>query len=60
MSESPDDKYRASFLWPPEEGSIEQAGYEFANANTPAYQELRWNILVESMMESRWEPKNGR
>jgi len=39
-------KDRADFLWPYDEGSIEEAGYEFANGKTEAYREQWWDILV--------------
>lgn len=39
--------FNANFLWPHEEGSIEQAGYEFANAKTEKYREQWWKILLE-------------
>lgn len=41
--------YRADFLWQHEEGSVEEAGYEFANARTEEYRELWWNILKSRM-----------
>lgn len=41
------DKYRANFLWPVEVGSIEHAGYEFANGEIEDYQEYWWGILLE-------------
>lgn len=37
--------YRADFLWGKEAGSIEEAGYEFANARTEEYREFWWKIL---------------
>jgi hypothetical protein len=48
-SARPAEAYRAEFLWQSEfaEGSIEEAGYEFANGMTPDYQKQWWNILVE-------------
>lgn len=39
--------YKANFLWPPKEGSIEEAGYEFVNAQTEAYRKLAWGILLK-------------
>ena len=39
-------EYKAEFLWPHVEGSIEQAGYEFANARTSGYQRQWWKILL--------------
>lgn len=38
--------YRANFLWPAESGSVEEAGYEFANGQTEAYRKSWWIILV--------------
>jgi hypothetical protein len=34
-------------LWPPASGSVEEAGYEFANALTEDYRREWWNILLE-------------
>jgi hypothetical protein len=39
--------YKAEFLWPPKAGSVEEAGYEFANAHSEEYRQLWWNILLE-------------
>jgi len=39
-------KYQANFLWPHDDGSIEQAGYEFANAKTQEYQRQWWGELM--------------
>ena len=39
-------KYKADFLWPHENGSIEEAGYEFANGQTESYQKVWWDILL--------------
>ncbi len=43
-----DTKFKANFLWDNglEPGSIEEAGYEFANAGTPEHQETWWNVLL--------------
>lgn len=38
--------YRANFLWPHAEGSLQQAGYEFANGMTEAYRKVWWKILL--------------
>jgi hypothetical protein len=38
---------KAIFLWPCLEGSIEEAGFEFANARTESYREVWWKILIE-------------
>lgn len=40
---------KANFLWPHDENSKEQAGYEFANAQTEEYRKLWWDILTESL-----------
>ena len=39
-------KYNASFLWPYEEGSLEELGYQFANAITENYQKQVWNEII--------------
>lgn len=39
--------YRANFLWPHDKGTIEEAGYEFANGRTEAYRKWWWEILLE-------------
>ena len=39
-------KYCADFLFPHEKGSVEEAGYEFANAKTEGYQRQWWEILL--------------
>lgn len=44
-------KYRANFLWPYGKGSIEEAGYEFANARTERYRKKWWKILVKRIEE---------
>lgn len=44
--EAQQQAYKAPFLWPCEEGSVEQAGYEFANAKTEDYRKGWWNTLV--------------
>jgi hypothetical protein len=38
-------KYSANFLFPHVQGSIEEAGYEFANAKTEEYQKEWWETL---------------
>lgn len=41
-------RYRANFLWDiMEDDSVEEAGYEFANAATEEYRAVWWKILVE-------------
>lgn len=39
--------YRANFLWGRPHGSIEEAGYEFANGQTEEYRKEWWGILLE-------------
>lgn len=39
--------YRANFLWGKPHGSIEEAGYEFANGQTEEYRKEWWGILLE-------------
>ena len=46
-------RYRADFLWGKPDGSIEEAGYEFANARTLEYQKMWWDILVKRIQEAR-------
>lgn len=42
----PERKARADFLWPHEPDSVEEAGYELLNAQTEAYRERWWAILM--------------
>ena len=44
-------KYKANFLWPHLPDSIEQAGYEFANALTEEYRSMCWDILIKRIRE---------
>lgn len=44
-------EWRAEFLQPAEDGSIEEAGYEFANALTEEYRQEWWGILVHRIGE---------
>ncbi len=44
-------KISANFLWPVEKGSVEEAGYEFANAKTEAYQFEWWKTLLIRVKE---------
>ena len=39
------EEHKAGFLWPNEPGSLEEAGYEFANAATEEYRQEWWQIL---------------
>jgi len=43
--------YKAEFLWEHEENSIEEAGYEFANAISEEYREVWWKILMDRAEE---------
>jgi hypothetical protein len=44
---TPEIKYRANFLWPSKDDSIESAGYEFANGITEEYQQIWWKELLK-------------
>lgn len=46
-----EEKYSADFLWPCQDGSVEEAGYEFANAKTEEYQKLWWDILKRRLTD---------
>jgi hypothetical protein len=39
--------YKGDFLWPHEDGSIEEAGYEFLNARTEEFRKKWWEILLD-------------
>jgi hypothetical protein len=39
-------EYKANFLWPPDDGSKEQAGYEFINGLSEDYRQLWWGLSV--------------
>ena len=45
------EEYKANFLWPAEKGSVEEAGYEFANAKTENYRKKWWMILLVKIQE---------
>jgi len=47
----PQASSRTEFLYPYEDGSIEEAGYEFANGLTEAYRKQWWDILVTRIKE---------
>jgi hypothetical protein len=47
--------YSAEFLWPNKKGSIEEAGYEFANAKTEDYRHEWWRILVKRIADRTLE-----
>jgi hypothetical protein len=49
------ENYNANFLWPHPDGSIEQAGYEFANAQTVDYQISQWEILIDRIESGQEE-----
>lgn len=53
MTKPDDPQYKANFLWPHKVGSLEEAGYEFANASTKAYREEWWDVLCERAAERR-------
>ena len=44
-------RYKASFLWPHEDGSIESLGYEFVNAKTEEFRMHMWDALCKAMFE---------
>lgn len=46
------ERFKANFLWPHETNTIEEAGYEFANAGTEEYQSQWWNVLVARIRQS--------
>ena len=55
-------QYKADFLWPHEEGSVEEAGYEVINASTEEYREEWWNELVrriEARKQARIDEANS-
>jgi hypothetical protein len=52
------DAYKADFLWPGDKDSIEEAGYEFANARTEGYQKLWWDILIRRIKEKNESKSN--
>jgi hypothetical protein len=52
-------KYKAEFLWPNEDGSVEEAGYEFANARTDNYQRQWWRILLDRAKDERAPDPGG-
>lgn len=43
--------YRANFLYPPNEGSVDEAGYEFANGATEEYRLMWWKKLLARAMK---------
>ena len=54
IEELVNDDYRADFLWPFSEGSVEEAGYEFVNAKTKEYIHEWWKVLLErAVLEER-------
>ena len=49
------NKYKANFLWPAEDGSIEFMLYEFANARTEEYRKLQYDIIKTELSQLRDE-----
>ena len=47
-----DEECQANFLWPHEDGSIEQAGYEFANGRSEEWQQEWWATLQARIIAS--------
>lgn len=45
--------YKANFLWPFASGTVEEAGYEFANARTESYRKSWWKILIARMKKEQ-------
>ena len=60
VRELPAQKTRANFLWPHEDKSIEEAGYEFANGKTESYLEQWWDILKKRIREPPTPPTPPR
>lgn len=52
--------YRANFLWGKPHGSIEEAGYEFANGQTEEYRKEWWGILLERVKAQNAEVQRPR
>ena len=47
---------KADFLWPHDDGSVAQAGYEFCNGKTEGYRREWWRILCDTVAaEARQE-----
>ena len=40
---------KADFLWPHDDGSVDQAGYEFCNGKTEGYRREWWSILCDTV-----------
>lgn len=57
---------RDKFLWPFEDGSIEEAGFELVNAKTPRYRMNWWKDLILRFSDKHkketceWVIKNGK
>ena len=47
MSNENKSEYRANFLWPHTEDSLEEAGFEFANGRSENYQKYWWKLLID-------------
>lgn len=50
-------EYRANFLWPNTSGSVEDAGYEFANAKTEEGRLQWWKELLLRINNKTWAAK---
>ncbi len=48
--------YRADFLWPHDDGTVEEAGYEFANGKDEQYVKMWWGILLERVQAESVSP----
>jgi len=48
-------KPKGEFLWPCEEDSVEQAGYEFCNGLTEEYRQQWWEILCKKLKAAQAE-----
>lgn len=44
-------RHPANFLWPYEDGSVEEAGYEFVNGKTEPYRKLWWKELKRRIID---------
>jgi hypothetical protein len=50
-----DIDYKANFLWPHNDGSIEESGYELVNGRTEKYRKQWWDILLERIESEKIE-----
>lgn len=53
-------EWKADFLWPCEDGSVEEAGFEFANAKTEEFRRIWWSILLGRLPQTQTPVKSGR